>query len=65
MKFFAFTNLDENKYKEHGYEKRFSRNIVVLQITDAEVDVTFLDLPGIISSIEKITSSVREMGREY
>ena len=48
MKFSAFTNLDEKQCKEHGREKNFSRNTVVLQITGAEVDVTFLDLPGII-----------------
>jgi len=32
----------------------FSRNTVVLEINGAEVDVTFLDLPGLIASTEKV-----------
>ena len=51
----AFAQLDETQCKEHGREKNFSRNTVVLEIAGAEVDVTFLDLPGIISNTEKVT----------
>jgi vacuolar protein sorting-associated protein 1 len=32
----------------------FSRNTVVLEITGAQVDVTFVDLPGIIAATEKV-----------
>ena len=33
---------------------QFSKNVVVLEIFGANVDVTFIDLPGIISNVEKV-----------
>jgi len=39
----------------------FSRNTVVLEITGAQVDVTFVDLPGIIAGTEKVSPS-KEIG---
>lgn len=50
----GFTELSETTCKEHPREVNFSRNTVVLEITGAEVDVTFIDLPGIISNTEKV-----------
>ena len=53
----SFLNLDENQCKEHRIAQSFSRNTVVLEITGADVDVTFIDLPGIISNTEKVRFS--------
>lgn len=50
----SFSNLTEAECKDHRREILFSRNTVVLEITGAPVDVTFIDLPGIISSTEKV-----------
>ena len=49
-----FVNLAEADCNSHSRERNFSRNTVVLEITGADVDVTFLDLPGIISNTEKV-----------
>ena len=49
-----FLTLDEEQCNGHVREVNFSRNTVVLEITGAEVDVTFIDLPGIISNVEKV-----------
>jgi hypothetical protein len=46
--------LIEDDFKTFSSEMSFSRNSVVLEIMGAEVDVTFLDLPGIIASTEKV-----------
>jgi hypothetical protein len=32
----------------------FSRNLIVLEISGANIDITFIDLPGIISNVEKV-----------
>ena len=48
-----FINLDEAQCKEHGIATNFSRNTVVMEITGADVDVTFIDLPGIISNTKE------------
>ena len=45
-------HLDDNKNK---MSLQFSKNVVVLEIFGANVDVTFIDLPGIISNVEKVT----------
>lgn len=52
--FSDFLQLDEDQCDNHSREVSFSRNTVVLEITGASVDVTFIDLPGIISSVEKV-----------
>jgi hypothetical protein len=52
--FSRFPPLDEEQCSNHVREVNFSRNTVVLEITGAEVDVTFIDLPGIISNVEKV-----------
>ena len=52
--FSHFIKLDEEQCITHNRELNFSRNTVVLEITGAEVDVTFIDLPGIISFTEKV-----------
>ena len=49
----SFLTLDENQCQDHGITQSFSRNTVVMEITGADVDVTFIDLPGIISNTEK------------
>lgn len=48
--FSAFVNLDETRSNDHGISTNFSRNTVVTEIIGADVDVTFIDLPGIISN---------------
>ena len=53
----TFTTLLESDFKDHARERSFSRNIIVLDIIGAPVDVTFLDLPGIIQSTEEVTLS--------
>ena len=55
--FSHFIRLDEKQCNSHDREVNFSRNTVVLEITGAEVDVTFIDLPGIISNTEKVSLS--------
>jgi hypothetical protein len=54
--FSRFFLLDEDQSSKHVREVNFSRNTVVLDITGAKVDVTFIDLPGIISSTETVWS---------
>ena len=49
-----FATLAETELNEYRREKNFSRNTVILEINGAEVDVTFLDLPGIIQNTEKV-----------
>jgi GTPase SAR1 family protein len=50
-----FRNLDKAACDNHDKGLGFSRNIVVLDIIGAEIDVTFMDLPGIIQNTEKVT----------
>lgn len=49
-----FTSMSEAECREYRCELRFSPNAVVMEITGAAVDVTFIDLPGIISYTEKV-----------
>jgi hypothetical protein len=60
--FSHFFSLDEDQCSKHDREVNFSRNTVVLEITGAEVDVTFIDLPGIISSTETVWRRVNANG---
>ena len=45
-----FSELDNAECDRYPCELHFSRNMVVVEITQADVDVTFIDLPGIISN---------------
>ena len=49
-----FIKLDEEQCAAHIRQENFSRNTVVMEISGADVDVTFIDLPGIISFTEKV-----------
>lgn len=49
-----FLALDEAQCEKYSSEISFSRNMVVVEITDAAVDVTFIDLPGIIANTPKV-----------
>ena len=51
---FSRMNVDAPASQVH--ELKFSRNTVIMEITGADVDVAFIDLPGIISSTEKVRS---------
>jgi vacuolar protein sorting-associated protein 1 len=55
--FTDFIGLTQDEIKEGHREINFSRNTVVLAIAGAGVDVTFMDLPGIIQSTEKVKIS--------
>jgi vacuolar protein sorting-associated protein 1 len=52
-----FLSLDENQCIAHPLNDKFSKNTVVVEITGADVDVTFIDLPGIISNAPKVRLS--------
>jgi GTPase SAR1 family protein len=47
-----FQGLDEMECQRYPVAIKFSRNTVVLDIVGADVDVTFIDLPGIIANTE-------------
>lgn len=49
-----FKYLDDSQCDEYNPSQKFSQSTVVLEITGADVDVTFIDLPGIISNTEKV-----------
>ena len=46
-----FINLSDSRCESFQSELPFSRDAVVLDITGANVDVTFIDLPGLISNV--------------
>jgi GTPase SAR1 family protein len=52
--FSQFFDLNEDQCAGHQRDVNFSKNTVVLEIMGANVDVTFIDLPGIISNTEKV-----------
>lgn len=41
--------------------KKFSWNAVVMEITGHNVDITFIDLPGMISSLDEVVSNEKEL----
>lgn len=43
--------LNQNRLENFPSEKKFTRDTVVLEITGADVDVTLIDLPGIIQTV--------------
>ena len=56
-KYTQFQTLTENECKNYANEAIFSKDLILLQITGAEVDVTFVDLPGIIARVLKSFTS--------
>lgn len=50
----SFLELDEVQCQKCSCELPFSKNVVVVEITKADVDVTFIDLPGIISNASTV-----------
>jgi hypothetical protein len=50
--------LSDAECEVHPIELKFSRSMVVLEITGANIDVTFIDLPGIIASTETVLTLI-------
>lgn len=50
-----FSTLGEDECKNHPKEAKFSKNAVVVEIVGALVDVTFIDLPGIVGYMENVS----------
>lgn len=53
-----FLALEEQQCENYQSRLAFSKNVVVLEVTGAESDLTLYDLPGIISHVEKVFSFV-------
>lgn len=53
-----FSNLTDSQCKEYSKELSFSKDLIVLEITGTDVDVTFVDLPGIIARTDKVWLSI-------
>jgi len=51
-----FKNLTDVECQAYDSALKFSNSTVVLDITGCDVDVTFIDLPGIISNSEEVCS---------
>ena len=47
-----FVMMDEALFENHPVTVKFSHNTVMLKIIWADINVTFIDLPGIIANIE-------------
>jgi len=52
-----YLELDEQACKSEPVSTPFSRSTVVVEISGSDVDVTFIDLPGIISYTEKVLAT--------
>jgi len=52
-----FHNLTESECKDWSKEVNFSKDLIVLEIFGADVDVTFVDLPGIIARTDLVPHS--------
>jgi vacuolar protein sorting-associated protein 1 len=57
-KYDTFATMSEEDCKNYRSELKFSKNIVVVEIFGADVDVTFIDLPGIVSYMEKVSLTI-------
>jgi hypothetical protein len=58
-----FLQLNDKECREYTRDIQFSRNTVVVEITGADVDVTLIDLPGIISNTEVCSSKcIKSLG---
>ena len=53
-----FLKLGEPQCESYRSDLAFSKNVVVLDVTGAESDITLYDLPGIISHVEKVSMFV-------
>jgi energy-coupling factor transporter ATP-binding protein EcfA2 len=53
----TFLQLNDKECRDYTRDIQFSRNTVVVEITGADVDVTLIDLPGIISNTEVCSSN--------
>ena len=53
-----FLELDQSQCNNYKSDLSFSRNFVVVEVAGAAVDLTFIDLPGIIANTEKVLSSL-------
>ena len=49
-----FLDFDETECNKYQSKLAFSEDMVVVEITDADVDVNFIDLPGIIANTLKV-----------
>jgi hypothetical protein len=47
----ALSFLNQNYLENYQSDRSFTRDTVVLEITGADVDVTLIDLPGIIQTV--------------
>jgi vacuolar protein sorting-associated protein 1 len=56
----SFLSLNDEQCKAHRIALSFSRNTVVVEITGAAVDITFIDLPGLIQNTEKVRTFVHD-----
>lgn len=53
-----FLALKEQQCESYQSRLAFSKNVVVLEVTGAESDLTLYDLPGIISHVEKVSNFI-------
>jgi hypothetical protein len=49
-----FKSMDEDTCRSYSSELPFSPDVVVVEISKAEIDVTFIDLPGIIANTSDV-----------
>jgi len=49
-----FLALEESLCEDYRSQLAFSKNVVVLKVTEAESDLTLYDLPGIVSHVENV-----------
>jgi len=53
----SFKNMDEDTCRAYTSELPFSPDVVVVEISKADIDVTFIDLPGIIANTSDVLPS--------
>ncbi|KAJ1541064.1 hypothetical protein HK405_010919, partial [Cladochytrium tenue] len=49
--------MDADVDEEEGPELKFSRNVVCVDVAGAAVDLTLVDLPGIVRSVDRLTDA--------
>ncbi|KAJ1566060.1 hypothetical protein HK405_011020, partial [Cladochytrium tenue] len=49
--------MDVDVDEEEGPELKFSRNVVCVDVAGAAVDLTLVDLPGIVRSVDRLTDA--------
>jgi len=50
-----FFALEKQQYESYQSRLAFSKNVIVVEVTGSESDLTLYDLPGIISHVEKVS----------